>query len=136
MSREFKFRAWDKVVEKMVDWNDLHHADMFALSDPLYEVMQFTGLHDRTGKEICEGDILRTESEKVYLLSGMPSGKTSISLSVVIWKDDGWGYRFAKNIQNADYTNNFETKGLTVKAQYSEVVGNIYKNPELLRSEP
>lgn len=74
--------------------------------------MQFTGLHDKNGKEIYEGDVRRNE----YTAYGEPS----VHIAVMEWDDHFSGFMWA-----------------TVRGSYydwmgTEVVGNIHENPELL----
>ena len=63
MNREIKFRAWDEVSEKMLNWNDFLDTNMkntfIAPESTGLILMQYTGLHDKNGKEIYEGDIVQ-----------------------------------------------------------------------------
>jgi|SRR5882762_2029914 len=122
MLREFKFRAWDKTnngmlyegfgilsiglifghtnLEKIVDYKNL-------------EIMQFTGFLDKNGKDIYEGDIVKSKDR--YLYSG------GYEIYVVEWQEK------VKN--HNDYPN--EISGYLI-GRDAEIIGNIYENPELL----
>ena len=77
-------------------------------------LMQSTGLFDRNGKEIFEGDILGT---KDGLLNGVVEYKSDLGM----WTNSLIRY------------NNFER--LCNVASSREIIGNIYENPELLEVE-
>lgn len=120
-----KFRAWDKHSQKMfandelLIWNNNVYAnDSKKLTcnnlkgwsiDDEY-LMQSTGLRDKNGKEIFEGDIVKSSG----LLGTIESFKAM------------WICSFVKY-------NNYQKVGFF--AQEIEVVGNIYENPELLEDK-
>ncbi len=115
--REIKFRAWDKIEKIMyLDVQDEYDficgskiAESFGelLEDEDFIVMQFTGLKDKNGKEIFEGDILFDGTVK----------------SFVIWKEEESMFGINNGKYELGYYNNWE------------VIGNIYENPELLEEE-
>ena len=86
-----------------------------------WEVMQFTGLHDKNGIEVYEGDILKPERYK--------------EVSVVEWSELGsWVRRPVPNKKGAAFFMTDGQDGIDpdMKLHYQKVIGNLYQNPELL----
>ena len=127
--REIKFRAWDKLSCKIrevaaINWvegivmlwkvtGSVRSTYYTELEDGV-ELMQYTGLKDKNGKEIYEGDILRFQFSEWCI-------------SPVYWtKERGWTVH--GNITAWEYSigSDFSKSNL-------EVIGNIYENPELLK---
>lgn len=110
--REIKFRAWNSNTNSMV--NDIFKdpscpAEHFLDKKYGFIPMQFTGLHDKNGKEIYEGDILRRLNGRIDVVE-FESG------CFVVRHPNG----------DCDFiaqVNNYE------------VIGNIYENPELLEAK-
>ena len=141
MSREIKFRVWDKTSDSMLYQDDFERVEldtknkMVTLiaeeeSDKSHyvldyedsieaEILQYTGLKDKNGKEIYEGDILgRHEYWPIRI-------------------EYDKGCFMVRDLDKVRYNNlilnvpicNFES------INDWKVIGNIYENPELLEGE-
>jgi uncharacterized phage protein (TIGR01671 family) len=115
--REIKFRAWDRTKSVMLHDVSTGTIQIFDEGQSAYtencDLMQFTGLKDKNGKEIYEGDIVRHDVEASGR-DGEPKyvrqvGEVTITpLGTII---GGWDLAYCSE---------------------REVVGNIHENPELL----
>lgn len=85
-------------------------------------VGQYTGLKDKNGKEIYEGDIVETCEHKKQL---------------VVWHNNGFKlkYTYSRTYQGEPYTEttHLELGDTSSRRWGDEVIGNIYENPELLK---
>ncbi|MEK3935964.1 YopX family protein [Sporosarcina sp. FSL W7-1349] len=135
MSREIRFRAWIPMTEQMIGVDVLAISPVGWSSDgtgvslayqPHIKVMQFTGLRDRNGVEIYEGDILQGGHYPIR-------GEDGYVLVIEYDHDRFWGVRTLKSGSTARGISHGIADGLYEFVDGGiEVIGNIYENPELL----
>ena len=114
--REIKFRAWHEkdgmfIVEGF-DFPDKSVIHPNGLNYYECKIMQFTGLKDRRGKEIYEGDIVQQK---------MPSGE--VQFGTVVFNRGGFMISEPK-------PKHIYCKELI--GEFTEIMGNRFENPELL----
>ena len=134
--RVVKFRAWDKEIEKIypvlkIDFVEEWVSMYSKIAGRHYNwlnnlvLMQYTGLEDKNGVEIYEGDILE--------LRANPFNKKR-DLFQVVFKDGGFRDEWNNYIGQYLPPDIRNKQGGRVRLNEAcEVVGNIYENPELLQ---
>jgi len=121
--KENEYRAWDELNKTMSYWtmNDLcAWGEDKEKPNPFDKWMQYTGLKDKNGVEIYEGDIIRQHF-----------GKESEIVGNVIFS--GFQYMCTQVVAGKDKTNYFGYNSEDIELDRLEVIGNIYKNPGLLK---
>jgi len=123
--REIKFRAWNKAKKEMlVDWQDTIWVEYLGFDGgDQWEIMQYTGLKDKNGKEIYEGDLLQNKYGRI--------GK-------VVWHDYSASFDtvFVRDT-SLDMTVDNKSFGFKDSNWHNliEVIGNIHENPVLLKEQ-
>ena len=124
--REIKFRAWDKKEKRMYEWHFITHffdekirvhkegyGYIYIPMDDI-ELLQFTELKDKNGKEIYEGDIVKTGNGEIHSIEW--------NVSWASFMFDGLEHLVSVLPDLAGVP----------EYKFCEVIGNIYENPELL----
>ena len=130
-----KYRAWNsetKEIEVFKTYEEI--SELFlALSadDGFYSIMQSTGLKDKNGNEIFEGDVLEIQGIKMIVKFGsykyLETSKNKGHILGVL--HDGLGfYVECINVADSDDISPFEPETL----KNSQIICNIYETPELL----
>ena len=141
--REHKYRAWDKKTKQIVEVVAIVYSDFQIeagcddkLGDPEVdagvwikcnlevvqrdfkdvELMQYTGLKDKNGEEIYEGNILKDTCGRILLVE---------------WYKYGFSFKAITEtnfLRAQDIAQWFEDS-----EPFPEIIGNIHKNPELMK---
>ena len=123
--RPIKFRAWHKTLKEMLDVAEIsyyagvplvnvfrahHELGTERLDNKTVVLMQFTGLHDKNGKEIWEGDVVsfpQIDGKSIVSEIFYNENRAMFTTNPMIYLANGCG----------------------------EVLGNIYENPEFLETK-
>lgn len=124
----------------MIPWEELRAAftcDILTLCDE-YIPLQFTGLLDKTGKEIYEGDIIKIPNEYYKLVRAVGWKGKENAIEVVVY-DNETGSFMGKDVTIAkEYGVDWQSVNGTylwvITNKYGEVIGNIFENPILLEA--
>jgi uncharacterized phage protein (TIGR01671 family) len=138
--REIKFRVWHPGEKEMFydhlnGWGEsrvfidlqgkmyteswpAEDGDEYSLDEDFQDLipMQYTGLKDKNGREIYEGDILQTDKGTIGVAEWLEMGKFAL-----VFRDEEIGFKQPRLVLDS-YSNR------------SNVVGNVYENPELLKA--
>ena len=130
--RALEFRAWWKDTKRFLDCDEwymtcsgakyLHYAVM-PYKDDNFIIEQYTGIKDKNGKEIYEGDIVSEEFEY--------GGEKTKTIWQVRWSDDECAFEL-------HYVSGFKVDDCSLYADDEEdyeVIGNIHENKELLEAK-
>ena len=109
--RAIKFRAWDKTSNMIHCWSAIENHFTFEelLDTNFFEAMQYTGLKDKNGVEIYEGDILSYFGFEY---------EVTFEESAFGWSEDGQFYAFAEMAID--------------EIEKTKIIGNIYEHNHLL----
>ncbi len=131
--RELKFRAWDLIGKRMLQWGDIMDLPAWEIfpgtpEQRAFSVMQYTGLKDMRGKEIYEGDIIDIHQTV-----------NGYNMFLIVWSDIGFGARYLIDGEiSREYEYDIKELLDVNIGEYEksiEVVGNIYENHGLLEAE-
>jgi uncharacterized phage protein (TIGR01671 family) len=153
--RQIKFRAWHKVRKEMYEVHGWHSEYVFKKTDDGVgnpgnpdrledvELMQFTGLYDKSGREIYESDIVLANGMESVLNNDMSQARKYISPMIsdsrhfekrrsayqVYWQHDFCCFSFM-SLSTPKHSIEVDVNGREL-----EIIGDIFTTPELLTKQ-
>jgi uncharacterized phage protein (TIGR01671 family) len=119
--REIKFRAWDELQKLYVAIEKIDFVNDRVWINPAIEshnkicdllLEQYTGLKDKNGVEIYEGDIIKADIREYSIMT----------MGVIVYSNDLTSYC---NLNDGGFT-------MLMRLRDIEIIGNIHENPELI----
>lgn len=156
MKREIKFRAWQSQEKIYLDQTHLlndvcrfHKPDktyvdvnlwrfiMLVPEQNIYILEQYTGIKDKNGRDIYEGNIVKITGEFIgsyFNITTHPKNESQkyTWIAKVIW-DNGYAKFLFEYINTSSQRGSFINEDFIGVAPWCEVIGNIHENPELLK---
>lgn len=132
-----RYRVWDKQTERMhivsgIDFNDglvssvniWHEGWPWVLEPDEIALMQSTGLKDKNGVDIFDGDVVQAEQ---YLTTTIP-----VRINGIVKYSNKYTMFY---LDNGSERHDLYMQSLGGSIYNFEIIGNIYENPELLKEE-
>ena len=105
-NRILRFRVWDKISKQMYRWSQIASISLVDFELEHYTLMQFTGVKDKKGVDIYEGDKIIYKNFKGY--------------STIVFENGAFGY----------YGISCFITLLETNAEHIEVIGNVFQDSE------